>query len=290
MNAAVIMEGVTRSFGKKQVLRGVTGTVAEGRVVGLLGKNGEGKTTLFRILLDILRADSGEVRVLDMVPNGSARIRLKVGYVPEQPVFHEFWNVQQSLDFRSRLFPSWDREKATKLAHQLDLDLRAQIRGASKGTLAKAAWICAVAHDPKLLLLDEPTSGLDALVRDSVITNLVGELVKEGKTVFVGNHHMEELSTLLDEVWLLSEGLIRKKYFMDQIRANACRITGRLRSVHATIGNLPVIEECRTGNLVHWVTLDPKAVEHIRDEAILESMETEPLSTEKLFRLLMKAV
>ncbi len=156
------------------MLNGVSGTIEEGKVVGLLGRNGEGKTTLFRILLDILSADSGSISVLGNPPDGSGVIRLKVGYVPERPAFHEFWTVEQALKFRAGLFPTWDSEKAMRMAREMDLDLKTRIRGASKGTLAKAAWICATAHNPKLLQLDEPTSGLDALVRDSVAEPVCG--------------------------------------------------------------------------------------------------------------------
>jgi len=287
MSTTIELEGIQKSFGKKSVLRGISGTIDEGKVVGLLGRNGEGKTTLFRIMLDILAADGGRVSILDMSPDRSSRIRLKVGYVPERPSFHEFMTVQQVLNFRENLFPTWNREKAERMAKELELDLTTGMKGASKGTLAKTAWICATAHNPAVLLLDEPTSGLDALVRDSLLTHLVGELAEEGKTIFVANHHMEELSNVLDEVWVLSGGRIRNSYAMDQMRQGACRITGRLKQADAVIPDLPIVEEHRSGGLVRWPTVDASAVRRIREMAILDSMETEALPAETAFKLLL---
>src|ERR1051325_4253453 len=102
---AVCLDNVTKSFGKKQVLKGISGTIEAGKVVGLLGRNGEGKTTLFRILLDILAPDGGSISVLGHQPNGTGTIRELVGYVPERPSFHDFMRIGDVFKLRSRFFP-----------------------------------------------------------------------------------------------------------------------------------------------------------------------------------------
>lgn len=287
MTHAIEMSDLRKRFGSHAVLNGVSGTIEEGKVVGLLGRNGEGKTTLFRILLDILSADSGSISVLGNPPDGSGAIRLNVGYVPERPAFHEFWTVEQALKFRAGLFPTWDSEKALRMAREMNLDLKTRIRGASKGTLAKAAWICATAHNPKLLLLDEPTSGLDALVRDSVLSRFVGELAEEGRTIFVANHRMEELLAVLDEVWVLSRGMISRKFTLDDLRRHAVRVTGKLKPAAAAPAGLSFVEEMRTGDVVRWLIIDNGAVEKIREMSILDHMECEPLAPETAFKLLL---
>src|SRR5262249_30393337 len=104
MSAAISMNEVRKSFGKKAVLKGITGTIEEGKVVGILGRNGEGKTTLFKILLDILQADSGDMRVSNLTPDGSGKIRKIVGYVPERPTFHNFLSIEETFKLRSTFF------------------------------------------------------------------------------------------------------------------------------------------------------------------------------------------
>jgi ABC-2 type transport system ATP-binding protein len=227
---ALVLEDVRRAFGGKAVLRGVTARAERGRVIGLLGRNGEGKTTLFKILLDLLAADSGRVEVLGLVPDGSAALRAKVGWIPERPQFHDFMTAADVLELRAKLFPRWSSERAAAAAKRLGLDLSVGIAGASKGTLGKLAWVCAVAHDPELLLLDEPTSGLDALVREELLESLVGELHDSGKTILVANHRMEELGGLLDEVWLLADGRIAAVHEVEALRSGARRLRGRLKT------------------------------------------------------------
>ncbi len=285
MSAAIILDNVTKSFGKKSVLKGVSGRIEQGRVVGLLGRNGEGKTTLLRIMLDILSADSGNISILGNSPNGTGKIRGIVGYIPERPSFHEFMNVEDVLRLRAGFFPSWNWDKAQDMAGKLMLDRKTSMKGASKGTLAKLAWICATAHNPSVLFLDEPTSGLDAVIRDSVLTHFVREMTEEGKTILVTNHHMEELLGVLDEVWIIAGGVIQSSHTIEELRQHSFRVIGRLKST-ATIPSA-IVEEQRIGDLVRWLVVDKQMLYEIRKKELLENMETEPLPLETTFKLLL---
>ncbi len=267
------------------MLRGVSGCVSAGKVVGLLGRNGEGKTTLFRIMLDILAADAGKIRISGRSPDASGAIRRFAGYVPERPNFHEFMSIADVFRLRANFFPAWDSTKARKMAWELELDLTTAIRGASKGTLAKTAWICATAHNPQVLLLDEPTSGLDMVVRDMVLTHLVRELAVEGKTIMIANHHMEEHLGILDEVWLLQGGMIRGVYQMQELKNNSFRITGRLKSNAILPSGARVIEEPSIGGIVHWLVTDKESLYAIQSAALLENMQVEQLPLETTLRL-----
>ncbi|MFA5137860.1 MAG: ABC transporter ATP-binding protein [Elusimicrobiota bacterium] len=283
--SAIALEGVTRSFGGKQVLRGVSAKAEKGRVIGLLGRNGEGKTTLFRIMLDILAMDSGRVEVLGLTPDGSGRIRGQVGYVPEKPAFHDFMTAAEVFELRSRLFPGWKREKAAELAKRLDLDLGTRIQGASKGTLGKIAWVCAAAHDPKLFLLDEPTSGLDALVRDDVLNELINELHETGKTIVVANHRMEELAGVLDEIWVLSHGVLSGIHEMERLKAEACRITGRLKEGESLPPGIAARVE---GGLTVCELLDASAAQRLLSSGVLEGAEKSSIPMDGILKLLLK--
>ncbi|MDE2511684.1 MAG: ABC transporter ATP-binding protein [Elusimicrobia bacterium] len=223
----IILDGVTRTFDGRRVLDGLTAQAGEGKVIGLLGRNGEGKTTLFKVLLDLLAPDAGRVEVLGDRLNGSGKVRRRVGYVPERPFFHDGLTVASALDLRAKLFDRWDAGRAGALCGRLGLSPDARVAGASKGTLGKLAWVCAAAHDPSLYLLDEPTSGLDALVREEVLSGLVAELGEAGKTVLIASHRLDEFAGLLDEVWVMAGGKIAGTYDAEALRTGASRITGR---------------------------------------------------------------
>ncbi len=284
---AIVLQHVRKSFGENQVLKDISGSISEGGTVGLLGRNGEGKTTLFRILLDILGADYGKISVLGLSPDGSSRIRTIVGYVPERPVFHSFMKVTDVFEFRRRLFPTWDHALMQETARYLELDLSIPIHGASKGTLAKTAWICATAHRPKVLMLDEPTSGLDPIVRDALLAQCVREQSIEGKTIVIASHHMEEWLNLLDEIWVLSGGSIVGRHKLEDLRENAFRITGRLKHQPLPEG-LAIVEEFRNGDVVQWLTIDPNTREQIKTLSILDQMDAEPLPLESTLKLLLQ--
>ncbi|MDE2292491.1 MAG: ABC transporter ATP-binding protein [Elusimicrobia bacterium] len=287
MSLAIELEGVRRSFGRKEVLRGVTASAETGRVVGLLGRNGEGKSTLFKILLDLIEPDAGTVRVLGQAPDGSGRLRRRIGYVPERPSFHDFLSAGEVLEWRARFFPEWDANRADSLMKRLGLEPSVRVKGASKGQLAKLAWVCAAAHDPDLLLLDEPTSGLDALVREQVLGELIGELHEGGKTILIANHRMEELGGILDEVWVLSGGVITAAVELERLRAEACKVTARLgdwSSRPKVPGTAPLPAE---RPLAAWAAFTREAADRLAAAGNLEVVEKSPLPLEEAMKLLL---
>jgi ABC-2 type transport system ATP-binding protein len=286
MNTAIELHDIQKTFGKKRVLKGVSGKIEKGKVVGLLGRNGEGKTTLFRILLDIIASDSGDASVLGMKPNGTGKIRLHAGYVPERPSFHEFMKIEDVFRLRAEFFPTWNWQKTEEMAKALELDVKTAVKGASKGTLAKTAWICATAHNPQVLFLDEPTSGLDAVIRDSVLSHFVRELTQEGKTILVANHHMEELLGVLDEIWILADGRIVASYSLDELKQNAHQVTGRMKDSGSTQG-LTLLHQQKMGDLVRWVVMNKETLHRIRQQELLTHLEISPLPVEETFRLLL---
>ncbi len=285
---ALIMEDVVRSFDGRPVLRGVSGRVEAGKVVGLLGRNGEGKSTLLSILLDMLEPDSGRFEVLGRAPSGDGEIRQFVGFVPERPVFHDFMSVAEVLSFRSRFFRRWNPARAGALAKRLGLEPATRIAGASKGTLGKLAWVCAAAHDPELYLLDEPTSGLDALVRDEVLAALIGELSEAGRTVLVTSHHMEEMAGLLDEVWVMAGGRIAARHDADSLRREACLVTGRLREGARLPEGLTAVALSMDAPLVELAVFAEAEVARIAQSKCLEGFERAPLSLEASMKHLLR--
>lgn len=285
---AIKLEGVTRGFGGRQVLRGVSARAESGKIVGLLGKNGEGKTTLFKIMLDMLEADSGAVELLGRSPDGSGALRAVVGWVPEKPSFHPEMTVDETLSWRKRFFPRWNASHAASLCAALGLDRTTKIATASKGTLGKLAWVCAAAHEPELFLLDEPTSGLDALVREKLLDQLVSELHGEGRTILVASHRLEELAGLLDEVWVLSEGRIVAARPMESLRAESRRILARLKDgarIPQVEGAIPLAGE---PPFVSWAALSRESAESLARRPELEAVESSSIPAEELFKSMLK--
>ena len=288
MSNAIEIEGVVRRFGKREVLRGVTASAEKGKVIGLIGRNGEGKSTLFKILLDMLAADSGKIKIAGLSPDGSGKIRQKVGYMPERPEFHRFMSIEEAFALRGRFFEKWDRRRAEALARRLELDIKAPVTGASKGMLGKAAMICALAHNPEVLLLDEPTSGLDPIVRDGVLGEVIHELHGTGKTILVSNHRMEEMGALIDEVWVLAGGRIAAVHEVERLRTEAVRIVARTKSGAYPGTGINVVEMASEGPITEWAAFDVESAERFTKAWGIEAIERAPLPLETTLKLLLK--
>lgn len=206
---AILLQGLTKSYGRVRALRGVNLEVYQGEIFGFLGPNGAGKTTTIRCLLDLIRPDGGRAQVLGINPQADpVAVRLRTGYLPGELHFDENMNVQGSLRYLNHLRGgradwSWVKE----LARRLDLDLKTAIKNLSKGNKQKVGIIQALMHRPELLLLDEPTFGLDPLMQQEVL-RLVVEAKGAGSTVFFSSHILSEVQEIAERVGIIRLGQV----------------------------------------------------------------------------------
>ena len=206
MDAAIELTELTKTYGARRGLAGLTLRVRPGEVFGFLGPNGAGKSTTIRLLLDLIRPTSGSVRVLGLDPGRDAvRLRRRVGYLAGDFVVDGRQRVGECLDFLGRLRGGVAPAAVVSLAERLDLDPTARIRSLSKGNRQKVGLVQAFMHRPELLILDEPTSGLDPLVQQ-VFLDLVAESARDGATVFMSSHIMSEVEAVADRVAIIREG------------------------------------------------------------------------------------
>jgi ABC-2 type transport system ATP-binding protein len=206
---ALVTEGLTKSYGDVQALRGVDLTVARGQVFGFLGPNGAGKTTTIRCLLDLIRPDGGTVRVLGLDPQADAvAVRAQVGYLPGELALEPNQTARQILRYFGRLRGNRiDWGYVRELSRRLELDLDLLVKNMSKGNKQKVAVLQALMARPPLLLLDEPTSGLDPLMQQEVY-RLLREAQAGGATVFFSSHIIREVETIAERIAIIREGLI----------------------------------------------------------------------------------
>src|ERR1041384_1126475 len=173
-DAPIHITNLSRRFGARLALDQVSLTVPRGCVFGLVGENGAGKTTLIKHVLGLLRAEQGAVRVfgLDHVTDPPG-VLSRVGYLSENRDLPGWMRVGELLRYTQAFYPNWDAGYAERLRQQFALDAEAKIKNLSRGELAKAALLVALAYRPELLLLDEPSSGLDPVVRRDILEAIV---------------------------------------------------------------------------------------------------------------------
>ncbi|MER7043954.1 ABC transporter ATP-binding protein [Streptomyces jumonjinensis] len=203
---AISVAGLHKSFGRTHALDGLDLTVEAGEVHGFLGPNGAGKSTAIRILLGLLRADSGAARLLGGDPwHDAVELHRRVAYVPGDVTLWRNLSGGEVIDLYGRLRGGLDKARRARLIERFELDPAKKGHAYSKGNRQKVALVAAFASDVDLLILDEPTSGLDPLM-EGVFQSCVTEERARGRTVLLSSHILSEVETLCDRVSIIRQG------------------------------------------------------------------------------------
>ncbi|MBF6301328.1 ABC transporter ATP-binding protein [Nocardia amamiensis] len=215
---AISIAGLTKSFGATRALDGLDLTVHTGEIHGFLGPNGSGKTTTIRVLLGLLRADSGTVRMLGGDPwSDAVALHARLAYVPGEVILWPGITGGEVIDLMGRLRGDIDRRRRDELLERFDLDPRQKARAYSKGNRQKVALVAALASDAELLLLDEPTVGLDPL-KEAEFQRCIAESKSEGRTVLLSSHILAEVEALCDRVSIIRHGRTVESGTLSELR------------------------------------------------------------------------
>jgi ABC-2 type transport system ATP-binding protein len=248
MTPAVRTDALRKDYGPGTAVREMNLAVEPGTVHGLIGPNGAGKTTTLRMLLDIIRPTSGEIRVLGSSPRrGGPGLRRRIGYLPGELRLEGRVTGRNLLRHYAEISGVVAPGAPEEFAERLDLDLTRPVRALSKGNKQKLGLVQAFMHRPELLVLDEPTSGLDPLVQREFL-QLVREARDAGQTVLLSSHVLSEIQQAADRVAVLSEGSVVAEGSVADLRLTAVRhvrgaVDSAARELRAELGALPQVRE-----------------------------------------------
>jgi ABC-2 type transport system ATP-binding protein len=193
-----------------EAVHGLNLTVPAGCCYGFFGRNGAGKTTTIKCLLNLLRPQSGSVRVFGMDPQKhEVAVKLRLAYVPDAVAFYPWMRVKDTLQYFASFRPRWNRDIEADLLRRFSLDPNQKASSLSKGQKTQLALITAICPEPELLVLDEPTSGLDPIVRREFIETVIGAYQSSdpaNRTVFVSTHLISEFEGLIDRFTIIESG------------------------------------------------------------------------------------
>ena len=234
------LENISRQYGSKLALDQVSLQVPRGVVLGLVGANGAGKTTLIKHVLGLLRAKAGRVRVFGLDPVAHpVEVLSRIGYLSEDRDLPPWMSVGEVLRYNPAFYPGWDTAYAESLREQFHLSPSAIIRTLSKGELAKAGLLVALAHRPELLVLDEPSSGLDPIVRRELLEAVVRSVVSEGRTVLFSSHLLDEIARVSDQVAMVVQGRLVLNGSLQSILETHRRLVVRLPQAAEPVRSFP---------------------------------------------------
>jgi len=216
--AIIETERLTKAYGTHRGIIDLDLEVGQGEVFGFLGPNGAGKTTTMRVLLDLIRPTSGVARVFGIETTADpVAIHRRIGYLPGEFDLYDRLTGAQTITYFGNLRGGVDRAYVAELVERLDLDPSRRFKEYSKGNKQKVGLIVALQHRPDLLILDEPTSGLDPLIQQTFY-GLVEEARRDGRTIFLSSHIIDEVDRTCDRVAIIREGRLVQVDRIEAIR------------------------------------------------------------------------
>ncbi|HEX6160364.1 MAG TPA: ATP-binding cassette domain-containing protein [Thermoanaerobaculia bacterium] len=252
---------VRKTFATVRAVDGVSFTVRQGTITGLLGRNGAGKTTTIRMITGIFMPDSGDIRWLGA--DDGRPFRDRIGYLPEERGLYKQMKVVEQLLFLAEIKgrkPAGVRAKVDYWLERFELTEKrnAKVEELSKGNQQKVQLIGTLLHDPDLIILDEPQSGLDP-VNMVLVRNLLGDLRKEGKTILLSTHMMAEAEKMADELILIHRGKVVLEGTLQQIRGTRNNLHLDFEGDGRFLSELPQVRRASILNHGAELTLDDGA-------------------------------
>lgn len=241
---AITVTDLHKNFGRTAALAGLDLQVESGEVAGFLGPNGSGKSTTIRILLGLLRADSGTVKLLGGDPwDNAVALHRRIAYVPGEVALWPNLTGGQAIGILSKLRGGVNSAKRDELLERFELDPTKKARSYSKGNRQKVALVAALASDAELLLLDEPTSGLDPLM-EQVFTSCIREVKEQGRSVLLSSHIFAEVEKLCDTVTIIREGVTVEAGRLDALRhLHRTTVSATLAGDASALGSVPGVSD-----------------------------------------------
>ncbi|QNO16863.1 ABC transporter ATP-binding protein [Caproicibacterium amylolyticum] len=207
--------GVCKNYSGKEALRGIDLTIERGRIVGLLGPNGSGKTTFIKLCNGLLTPSTGILTINGEVPGPETK--KIVSYLPERTYLNDWMRVNDLLDMFADFYENFDKAKALDMLQRLHINTSDRLRTMSKGTKEKVQLILVMSRNAQLYLLDEPIGGVDPAARDYILNTIINNY-NENATVIISTHLIADVESVLDEVIFISNGSLVLHTSVDEIR------------------------------------------------------------------------
>jgi len=284
MNAVVQTTQLTKVYGTNRALNGLTMTVPRGGIIGFLGRNGSGKSTTIRILLDVIRQTSGEATILGE-PTRSATVRRRIGFLGEDKRLYPYMTVEEIIAFTRPFFSTWRRDTEARLLREFELPARRKVSSLSKGMRTKLGLLLNLCRHSEFLILDEPSEGLDPVMAEQMLQSLVQQAA-DGTTVFFSSHQISEVEQIADYVIAIEKGRVILEGSLDQLQQ-------QFRRINLVFDDPPPPDAFRRDGVDHVIvqgrTISILASHNVDELSALgpllaaKSVEVHPISLKELF-------
>lgn len=232
MEIIISCKNLSKEFGNGKGLHRIDLEVPKGKIVGLLGSNGSGKTTLLKLINGMLVPSEGDILVSGMVPGKETK--KIVSFLPERNSLNTWMKVKELIHFYDVFYGDFNKEKAIKMIHVLDIDLEAKLKTLSKGNREKISLVLVMCREAKLFCLDEPIGGVDPAAREYIIETILSNYDKKA-TLLLSTHMIADIEDILDYCIFVKEGKIIEAIDADEIRKLNVTIDEYFRRMYRSV-------------------------------------------------------
>ena len=286
----VEMRKIGKRFGKSVALDNIDLDIFPGRIIGLLGANGSGKSSLLRHMIGLYLPDGGicttfGCKAAELGPKELARI----GYVHQEGELLDWMTVRQLIRYVEAYYPTWNKELEEKYVADFELPLKKRVGAISPGQRQRLSILLAIGFDPELLILDEPAAGLDPIARGQFLDLLLHLIQDPKRTIIISSHILSDVEKVIDHVLIMKEGCILRDCSFDDLREEFCRV--RLTQIEDALPDeLPLtgVIDCERSGGQALLTLRQTELSEIEatGETLRCDVDIEPLSLDEIYKII----
>ncbi|WP_099353834.1 ABC transporter ATP-binding protein [Fredinandcohnia onubensis] len=281
------VNNLSKSIEGKKVIKNISFSISEGSIVGLVGRNGVGKTTLLRSLVGILDAEQGEVVFQGKNIVTHPEVKGEMVFVPDSNSIFNGYSIKELVTLYEAIYVNFDKEYFYQLLQRFDLPEKRKIRTFSRGMKALLFIILSISTRAKLIILDEPTNGLDAIVKRKILQFLLEEVSESRISLFISSHHLEELEKIADTIIMLKDGEVESIIKMEdaKLQYKKVQVVFKENGLPEDIEQLPNIEILsQIGRVCTFLIRDntEETVSRLKEKNPL-LLEELPMSLEDIF-------
>ncbi|RST77116.1 ABC transporter ATP-binding protein [Siminovitchia acidinfaciens] len=281
MKNIVEVSQLEKSFGNFKAVQNVNFSIKENKIYGLLGRNGAGKTTLMKMITAQIFPTSGVLKVFNEDPYENRKVLNQICFIKESQKYPDNFLVRDVIEVSKSLFPNWDPDFAHSLIKDFNLPLKRRIKKLSRGMLSAVGIVVGLASRAPLTVFDEPYLGLDAVSRGVFYDRLMEDYVEHPRTVILSTHLIDEVSNLLEHIFVIADGELMIDEDAEKLRGMAYTVTGQSAKVEAFLAGKEIVHKEPFGGLLSATVIrSDYGPEQKQAEAV--GLEVTPVSLQQL--------
>ncbi|WP_028547279.1 ABC transporter ATP-binding protein [Paenibacillus sp. UNC451MF] len=281
MSHVIEVHGLSKSYGTIKAVDDISFVIESGKIYGLLGRNGAGKTTIMHMITAQLFPTNGEVKVFGEAPYENNRVLSQICFIKESQKYPDHFRVMDVLQLAPSIFPDWDEEFAYSLIEEFQLPLKRKIKKLSRGMLSSVGIVIGLASRAPLTIFDEPYLGLDAVARGLFYDRLIEDYAAYPRTIILSTHLIDEVSRILEHVIVIDGGKLLIDEEAETLRGQAVSVAGLASTVDSFIADKRTISREPFGALV-TATIMGNLDDKERKRAEAQGLELAPVSLQQL--------